>query len=42
MENWELFAIDEKLQHKKLAALCIQVINAELSEDTPGTGFVQK
>ncbi len=41
VENWKLFAIDEKLQHKKLATLCIQVINAELSEDTPGTGFVQ-
>jgi len=40
VENWKLFAIDEKLQHKKLATLCIQVINAEVSEDSPGTGYI--
>ncbi len=42
VESWKLFAVNEELQHKKLAAVCIQVINAELSEDTPGTGFIQR
>ncbi len=40
VESWKFFAVNEKLQHKKLAALCIHVINAELSEDTPGTGYI--
>ncbi len=40
VDSWKEFAINEEQHHEKLATLCIQAINAELSEDTPGTGYI--
>ncbi len=40
MESWKIFSIDEKLHNRKLALLCIHMIKAELSVDTPGTGYL--
>ncbi len=40
-EKWSTFAIDEKLHSQQLALCCIKVINSELSENTPGTGYLK-
>jgi len=34
------FAIDVRLHNQQLALFCLKVINAELSEGTPGTGYL--
>lgn len=39
-QEWKLFSVDEEVQNQRLALLCLQVINNELSESTPGTGYI--
>ena len=34
--------MDEHLHNRRLALLCLQVINNELSESTPGTGYTNR
>ncbi|KLO07784.1 hypothetical protein SCHPADRAFT_634326 [Schizopora paradoxa] len=38
-QEWKLFSVDEEVQNQRLALLCLQVINNELSENIPGTGY---
>ncbi len=40
VESWKVFAIDEKLHNQDIALQCINIINTELSESTPGTGYL--
>ncbi|KLO11838.1 TPR-like protein [Schizopora paradoxa] len=39
-QEWKLFSVDEDVQNQRLALHCLQVINNELSESTPGTGYL--
>ncbi len=39
VESWKVFAIDEKLHNQDIALQCINIINTELSNNTPGTGY---
>ncbi len=38
--NWKQFAVNEQLHHQRLALLCLQTIDKDLSENTPGTGYL--
>ncbi len=39
-DNWKQFAVNEQLHHQRLALLCLQTIDKDLSENTPGTGYL--
>ncbi len=41
VESWKVFAIDEKLHNQDIALQCINIINTQLSQSTPGTGYLQ-
>lgn len=41
VDSWKVFAIDKKLQNQTLALLCINIINTEMSEKIPGTGYLR-
>ncbi len=39
VESWKVFAVDKKVHSQNIALQCINIINTELSDNTPGTGY---
>ncbi|KLO11412.1 hypothetical protein SCHPADRAFT_998957 [Schizopora paradoxa] len=39
-DRWKTFAIESTFHSQELALCCFKIMNAELSENTPGTGYV--